>query len=293
DLALLRRQLTAPGLLVVAVASPRGTRRVRIALDPAGPTLEASNGQAPSHWSWTSVPELPAVIGELLGAAGIEPAPAHLTRSSEGLRLDPRQNRAVRAALAQGAGPEEAYTAAEDLDERLRDALTATGPRLSLSVVLHDPTGAITERPVSFSRLWVSGELGMYRMDDPHRDGDAILPVTHGDVLGTALPLLEEGLRFTAAWAASRGARRTPPGGWKPHSCGPTASGCAPPPPRSTRCAITSRPLWPAPAGGVATPSGSPTAGSRWPPRAWEGCARTSPPCPTGSPVKPRSRMPP
>ena len=207
DLALLRRQLTAPGLLVVAVASPRGTRRVRIALDPAGPTLEASNGQAPSHWSWTSVPELPAVIGELLGAAGIEPAPAHLTRSSEGLRLDPRQNRAVLAALAQGAGPEEAYTAAEDLDERLRDALTATGPRLSLSVVLHDPTGAITERPVSFSRLWVSGELGMYRMDDPHRDGDAILPVTHGDVLGTALPLLEEGLRFTAACAASGGAR--------------------------------------------------------------------------------------
>ena len=207
DLALLRRQLTAPGLLVVAVASPRGTRRVRIALDPAGPTLEASNGQAPSHWSWTSVPELPAVIGELLGAAGIEPAPAHLTRSSEGLRLDPRQNRAVRAALAQGSGPEEAYTAAEDLDERLRDALTATGPRLSLSVVLHDPTGAITERPVSFSRLWVSGELGMYRMDDPHRDGDAILPVTHGDVLGTALPLLEEGLRFTVACAASGGAR--------------------------------------------------------------------------------------
>ena len=84
DLALLRRQLTAPGLLVVAVASPRGTRRVRIALDPAGPTLEASNGQAPSHWSWTSVPELPAVIGELLGVAGIEPAPAHLTRSRTG-----------------------------------------------------------------------------------------------------------------------------------------------------------------------------------------------------------------
>src|SRR5690625_6234174 len=106
DLALLRRQLTASVLLVVADSSPRGTRRVRIALDPAGPTLEASNGQAPSHWSWTSVPELPAVIGELLGAAGIEPAPAHLTRSSEGLRLDPRQNRAVRRSEERRVGKE-------------------------------------------------------------------------------------------------------------------------------------------------------------------------------------------
>lgn len=209
DLALLRRQLTAPALMVVAVASPESTRRVRIALDAAGPTLETSVDQGPSHWSWTSVQEIPAVIGELLGAAGSEPAPTHLTRSrdSEGLRLRPPQNRTVRAALARGAGPEEAYATAEDLGERLRDALTATGPRVSLSVVLHDPTGATAERPVSFSRLWVTGELGMYRVDDPHQEDGAIHPVARGDVLGTALPLLGEGLRFTAACAASGGAR--------------------------------------------------------------------------------------
>ena len=209
DLPLLRRQLTAPALMVVAVASSRGTRRVRIALDPAGPTLEISVDQGPSHWSWTSIEGIPAVIGELLGAAGIEPAAAHpaLSRDVADLRLGPQQNRTVRAALAQGAAPEEAYAVAEGLDERLRDALTAAGPRLSLCVVLHDPTLAIAERPASFSRLWVTGELGLYRMDAPRREGGAVHPVGHGDVLGTALPLLEEGLRFTAACAASGGAR--------------------------------------------------------------------------------------
>lgn len=209
ELDLLHRQLTARALMVIAVSSGTSTRRARFALDPAGPSAETSQDEAPSRWSAVGIHEIPRAISELLGAADVEPAPPRLTVEGEAepLRLTPQQNATARAALEQGAGPEEAYVAVPGLDDRLLDALTAAGPRISLTLVLHDPDGVVAERPVSFSRLWVTGLRGMYRVDTPDDGGGAIYAVDEGDVLGTALPLLEEGMRFAAACAASGGAR--------------------------------------------------------------------------------------
>src|SRR5699024_3804633 len=80
----------------------------------------------------------------------------------------------------------------------LREGLPATGPRLSLSLTLHVARRRVTEPPVSWSRLWVTGRRGMYRMDRPSTPALEVRPVGGGDVLGTLLPILEQGLRFAA-----------------------------------------------------------------------------------------------
>lgn len=205
---LVSRQFGARALLVVAVTRAGATRRMRIGLDPAGATVESGAGDAPSQWSPMPTARVPAAITELLEVSGADAAPARasVVREAEGLRLTPAQNEQARAALVRGASPQEAYAAVPDLDERLRDALTARGPRISVSLTLHDPSGAVTERPVSFSRLWVTGRRGRYRTDSPGSGGGAIHAVEAGDVLGTVLPLVEEGLRFAAACAAGSGA---------------------------------------------------------------------------------------
>ena len=56
-----------------------------------------------------------------------------------------------------------------------------------------------SERPVTFSRLWVRGDEHWYRLDADGAAGGTIHPVGAGDVLGTALPVLERGVRFAAA----------------------------------------------------------------------------------------------
>lgn len=209
DLDLVLRQLTAPALLVVAVTEDHSTRRLRIGLDPATATIEHSDGDAPSRWDELPVPELPSAITELLAGTGPAAASPRMTieREADGLRLTPAQNQAARAALARGSNPEEAFDAIPDLDEHLRDALTASGPRIALSLTLHDPRGRVTERPVSWSRLWVRGERGLYRWDSPSTPNGAVHAVGEGDVLGSVLPILEEGLRFAAAASAPRSAR--------------------------------------------------------------------------------------
>lgn len=208
-LDLVRRQLTAPALLVVAVTDGQRTHRLRIGLDPAGASVEQADADQPSRWSEITVQELPSRIIRLLEEAGVELAPAQLSieRSADALRLTPAQSRTAHAALARGLAPEEAFAALPDLDDTLRDALTATGPRISLSLTLHDPSGRATERPVSWSRLWSSGRKGLYRLDQPSSPSPAVHPVGGGDVLGTLLPILEQGLRFAGACAPSGGVR--------------------------------------------------------------------------------------
>lgn len=209
ELALVRRQLSSPALLVVAVTEGGRTRRLRLGLDPARGTVERSDGEEPSLWSELAEPEMPSAIAALLEECGLPVSAARLTteREADQLRLTPAQNRIVRAELARGLAPADAYAAVPDLDERLRDALTAMGPQIALSLTLHDPQGRVTEWPVTWSRLWVQGELGRYRLDAPTTPGGAIQPVDDGDVLGTVLPILEEGLRFAAARAAAGDAR--------------------------------------------------------------------------------------
>lgn len=209
DLDLVRRQLCAPALLVVAVTEGELTRRRRIGLDPSEPTIEHSDGEAPSRWSRLDVQDVPRTITALLEEAGIGDSPAQLEvhRSGDALRLSPAQDRLVHEALRSGLSPEQAYARVPDLDESLRDALTATGPRISLSLTLHDANGRVAERPVSWSRLWARGSRGLYRVDQPSGPGLAVHPVGDGDVLGSLLPVLEQGLRFTAACLTAGGSR--------------------------------------------------------------------------------------
>lgn len=206
---LVQRQLTAPAVLVVAVTEGARTRRLRIGLDPAGATIERADGDRPSHWMECDVREVPATITALLEDAGIDLAPAQLSirRSGDALRLTPEQNRFAHAALTRGLPAAEAFASVPGLDDALRDAMTATGPRLSLALTLHDPRGRVTEEPVTWSRLWARGSRGLYRVDQPAGPALAVQPVGRGDVLGTLLPVLEQGLRFAAARAAECDAR--------------------------------------------------------------------------------------
>ncbi|MFC7457473.1 hypothetical protein ACFQS2_09765 [Brachybacterium sp. GCM10030267] len=206
---LVRHQFTARALLVVAVTHEESTRRARVALDPAGATVEASIDGGASQWSTVPIDQVPRLITELLDAAGVDPEAPRLTveRTEHALRPTPAQIELLRDALARGESPQDAFASVPDLDDRLRDALTTSGPRVSVSLTLHDPGGRVTEAPVSWSRLWVRGDRDLYRMDAAESSIGAIHPVAPGDVLGTVLPVLEEGLRFEAACAARGGAR--------------------------------------------------------------------------------------
>lgn len=202
---LVLRQLTAPALLVVAVTVGERTRRLRLGLDPTGATVERADGDRPSRWTQSAVPEVPSVVTDFLEDAGVDLDPPRLDirRRADALRLTPEQMLLARAALERGAPAEAAFTDLPGLESSLRDALTASGPRLSLALTLHDPRGAVTEQPVNWSRLWVTGSDGLYRLDQPAGPALEVHPVDGGDVLGTLLPILEQGVRFTAACAAA------------------------------------------------------------------------------------------
>lgn len=209
SLDLVRRQLTAPALLVVAVTHTGRTHRLRIGPAPTAATVERADDDQPSHWSESSVDDVPAMVTGLFEEARVELAPAQLSSEgdTEALRLTPAQGRTAYAALLRGLPAGEAFAAIPDLDDALRDALTATGPRISLSLTLHDPHGRVTERPVTWSRLWVTGRKGLYRMDQPAGPALAASPVGGGDVLGTLLPVVEQGRRFATACASAGGGR--------------------------------------------------------------------------------------
>ncbi|MFC0675568.1 hypothetical protein [Brachybacterium hainanense] len=205
----LQRQLSARALLVVTATQEDGsTRRLRIGLAPDGATFESSRDGEDSRWWSAPLPAAGEEILALLAEAGVHgPAALTLDDAAPALRPSPAQLERVREELARGAGPEEAFAALEDLDPRLRDALAARGTRLALSLTLHDPQeGPGDAAAASFSRLWVRGALGLYRSDADGPPGQ-VRPVGDGDVLGTALPLLEQGLAFAASRTTRGGAR--------------------------------------------------------------------------------------
>lgn len=203
---LVTRQLAAPALMVIAVTQGDSTCRLRIAPGPRTAALESSRDDGPSVWRTAPTDQVPAAIGELLDGCGIALDPPRLMVEGAGgeLHPSPDQVRAIRRSLDGGASPEDAFAGLPDLDPRLRDALAADGPRIALSLTLHDRTGCVVQSPVTFSRLWVQGEMGMHRID-AEAPLPAVLPVTSGDILGTALPLLEEAMRFTAACTGAGG----------------------------------------------------------------------------------------
>lgn len=202
------RQLTAPALLVVAITDGPTTRRLRLRADPDAGTVETSLDAAPSHWAALPGRQMPGALTGFLEESGISsaPDPEASAPETEALRLTPAQNRIVRAALERGLPPAEAYASVPDLDPRLHDALTATGPRVAVSLTLHDPQGLLLTQPMTRSLLWVRGRQGLYRLEGA-APGGAIREVGDGDLARTLLAALEEGLRFTTARAEAGGAR--------------------------------------------------------------------------------------
>lgn len=209
---ILRRHVTSPALLVVATTEGASTSRLRIGLHPDTATIETSRDHSPSTWAAVSRDRVPALIEELLAPVGLAGTAPHLgvRRESAGLRLTPGQIEQVRHELSRGTAPPEAFAAADRIDAQLLDALTADGARAAVSLTLHDPSGRHLQVPrtsESWSRVWVRGERSLYRMDDTQAALGPVHPVADGDVLGTVLPVLQEGLRFSAACSVRTGAR--------------------------------------------------------------------------------------
>ncbi|UVY83539.1 hypothetical protein NLU66_15160 [Brachybacterium sp. NBEC-018] len=204
ELALITAQLTARALLVLAVTDHEGTRRLRVALAPQRITLETSHGAGPALLEQAALEVLPERITALLTRAGIAPSVPRqeVGREEEALRLTDEQVASARESLARGVAPEVAFGSLDDLPVPLRDALTARGPRLAASLTLHDPRHRALAGPVSWSRLWVRGEHGLYRTDASDAPLGPVLPVGDGDVAGSLLAVIEEGVRFAAAATA-------------------------------------------------------------------------------------------
>lgn len=209
DAELLAAHVASRAVLIAALTRGEETRRLRLGLSPQQVTVERSHGDQDPVWSATDRSQVPGLLDELLEGAGPLAAAPQLTvqGASEELWLTPEQAQQVRARLSDGASAAEVFAHLEGLDPRLRDAMTADGDRVSLSLTLNDPAGRAAESPLTWSRMWVAGELGVYRMDAPASGGAAVHPVADGDVLGTALPIIEQGVRFAADCQAEAGAR--------------------------------------------------------------------------------------
>lgn len=201
ELDLLVEHICAPAVLMLATETDGSLRRARVGLHLRGATVEAYRGTpangGESAWSRRAIDELPRLMTGLLPPGPMSAAP-RLTQESPGeaLRLTAQQQDRLRAQAGRGIDPLSALAQCEDLDPRLRDAITATGPRTSMSLTLHAPTPGVLEQPVTMSRLWVLGERGLYRMDAQSSVAASVLPVGDGDVLGSLLPMIDQGLRF-------------------------------------------------------------------------------------------------
>lgn len=202
---MLHQQFTAPALLVLAVTTEEGTDRVRVSLSPQEAGLESSHDDAPSRWETLHPMKLPERLDAVLKQAGLETGAlaTDVEDPSKCLTLTRGQSQELVRRLRVSADSEAAIRSLEGVDERLRDALTATGTRLALTLTLHDPSGQQLEAPFAFSRLWVRGEFGMYRMDSDSSGLGPIQQVSPRDVLGTVMALLDQGLRFTTACIAA------------------------------------------------------------------------------------------
>lgn len=209
QVALLTEWATAPALLTISVVTEAGTSRRRIAVDPRRGVVEESlPGTGTSRWTSVAPAELLDAVREPLGTTPAFDAAPLLTQEDAAalLRLTGSQQADLRSRIARGESPSEAAAGLQGVDPRMRDALMTSAPRASLSLTLHDPTRIVIERPVPWARAWTLGDLGLYRAD-PSREGVlSVLPVADGDVLGSAVPLLDQALRFTAAVHAARGA---------------------------------------------------------------------------------------
>lgn len=219
DLATVIAHVTSPAMLVLAVADGGSTRSLRVGLQGAAATLErsaptgsgphpdpagpggpgAAGGATPGLLEAIPLVQVPRALAAWLPEGPLA-APPLLTRPGEDriLRLDPDRARHLASSRPAGGGDTEPAAAGEGTDPRLADALGAAGPRASLSLTLRPAPDDPDSAPVTFSRLWTLGRLGLYRVDAAGTPAGQIVHVEAGDVLGTALPLLEQGVQYSA-----------------------------------------------------------------------------------------------
>ena len=244
DAALLvLRHATTPALLTLAVDEGAGPRTLRVGLHPDGATVEAADPQdmdpgaratdaeaqasgTPSTSAITEVhlADLPARLADALPAGPLS-APPLLTQESaaRSMRLAPEQARAIIDAIREGRSPAEAARELEGIEPALLSALTAAGPRVSLSLTLHPDARGDAARPdgvprsdrpredappVTFARVWTQHGDALLRTDASGAPPGSIQEVAPGDVLGTLLPLLEQGVRFSAGDSAGEAMTR-------------------------------------------------------------------------------------
>ena len=251
DAALLvLRHATTPALLTLAVDEGAGPRTLRVGLHPDGATVEAADPQGtdpgaqatdadaratdaeaqasgtPSTSAITEVhlADLPARLADALPAGPLS-APPLLTQESaaRSMRLAPEQARAIIDAIREGRSPAEAARELEGIEPALLTALTAAGPRVSLSLTLHPDARGDAARPdgvpgsdrprkdappVTFARVWTQHGDALLRTDASGAPPGSIQEVAPGDVLGTLLPLLEQGVRFSAGDSAAEAMTR-------------------------------------------------------------------------------------
>ncbi|GEM_PF-2679480 len=258
DAALLvLRHATTPALLTLAVDEGAGPRTLRVGLHPDGATVEAADPQdmdpgaqatdaeaqaidpdaratdaeaqasgTPSTSAITEVhlADLPARLADALPAGPLS-APPLLTQESaaRSLRLAPEHARAIIDAIREGRSPAEAARELEGIEPALLTALTAAGPRVSLSLTLHPDARGDAARPdgvprsdrpredappVTFARVWTQHGDALLRSDASGAPPGSIQEVAPGDVLGTLLPLLDQGVRFSAGDSAGEAMTR-------------------------------------------------------------------------------------
>ena len=251
DAALLvLRHATTPALLTLAVDEGAGPRTLRVGLHPDGATVEAADPQGtdpgaqamdadaratdaeaqasgtPSTSAITEVhlADLPARLADALPAGPLS-APPLLTQESaaRSMRLAPEQARAIIDAIREGRSPAEAAREIEGIEPALLSALTAAGPRVSLSLTLHPDARGDAARPdgvprsdrpredappVTFARVWTQHGDALLRTDASGAPPGSIQEVAPGDVLGTLLPLLDQGVRFSAGDSAGEAMTR-------------------------------------------------------------------------------------
>lgn len=193
-----RRHVTAPAVIMLAVPEGASAHRLRLGLHSDGATLETSTGAGPSTWEELEAREagrrLAAALPESLRSAAPE-----LAQDAPARRLRPSPEQATRLAdaLRRGASMRAAVAELDGLDDSLRDLLLAETDRISLTLALR-PQDSSAPAP-GLTRLWVRGRHQLYRSDGPPRAVPDALPVPDGDVLATVLAVLQQALARAAA----------------------------------------------------------------------------------------------
>lgn len=205
ELHLVQRALVAPVVAALGVTSDGEQEELRIAIDADGAILMTRGNGGTADWMGAPVAEITDYVRELL------PFPSRLSASPQmtargghnALRLTSEQRRSIAQRVTEGVPAREAIAAQHDLDASLRDALLTDGDRATFDITMYIPP--VEDAPVlrfHLLRRWTAGHQGLYSADGEEGFSESIHQVADGDLLGTVLPLLDEG----AALARGEGA---------------------------------------------------------------------------------------